>query len=50
MKQVMIYNNTKFSMTDIYEYLSGFTTKLKNMIITHTEKGQYYNTIFITNK
>ena len=44
-KQVMIYNHTEHSMTDIYDYLSGTTTKLRDKIQVHTETGLYYDTI-----
>ena len=46
-KQIMIYNSTKYEMTQIYEYLSGFTTRLKDKIEVETEPGRYYDTMWV---
>jgi len=46
-ESVMIKNNTSFSMNDIYEYLSGYTTRLNNKIKVSTLKGNYYDTIIV---
>jgi len=43
----MIVNRTDFPMSDIYEYLSGITTKLRDKVKTFREAGQYYDTIYI---
>jgi len=48
-KKVMIENQTEFSMNDVYEYLSGVTTKLRDKINVTTVKGTYYDNIYITN-
>ncbi len=48
--KVMIDNSSKFSMTDIYEYLSGFTTKLNGRITVTEIKGNYYNNLIIKDK
>lgn len=43
----MIKNGSSYSMTDIYEYLAGYTTKLKDKISVRTEIGMYYDVVII---
>ena len=44
----MIKNGTKYSFRDIYEYLGGYTTRLKDKICIHSEPGHYYDSIYIS--
>ena len=50
MSKLMINNGTKYEMSDILEYLSGYTTKLGGKIQLNHEAGMYYNTIIVLNK
>ena len=43
----MIYNKTDYPLTDIYEYLAGFTTKLSGKIEVTKANGRYYDMIHI---
>lgn len=48
--KVMIDNDSKFSMSDVLEYLSGYTTKLLDKINVITVEGRYYDNVIIKNK
>lgn len=50
MENVMIKNTTNYLMEDIYSYLSGITTKLRDKIEVYTDKGKYYSTLIIKPK
>lgn len=50
MSKLMINNGTDYDMSDIMEYLSGYTTKLFGKVNVYKEDGIYYNTIVVTNK
>lgn len=50
MKQIMVKNLTTYSMKDIYEYLAGYTSKLRQKIIIKREHGKYYDTLYIKDK
>jgi len=54
---VMIKNSSDYSLTEIYEYLAGYTTKLNGKIEVRTIKGPFkilkgihYDTIIVQNK
>lgn len=45
--KVMIDNQSKFTTEDVMEYLSGTTTKLRDLISVKTFYGTYYDNIVI---
>ena len=50
MNKVMITNNSKFSLSDVYEYMAGYETKLRDKIDIVTEKGRYYDNVYVNTK
>jgi hypothetical protein len=50
MKNVMIKNGSSYPITDIYEFLAGYTTKLKDKISVLIDKGRYYDTLVVNDK
>ena len=50
MSKLMITNGTEYDMSDILEYLAGYTTKLNDKIQLHRESGVYYNTVVVNYK
>jgi hypothetical protein len=46
----MIKNGSGYPMSDVYEYLAGFTAKLMGNITVLTERGRYYDTIVVNKK
>ena len=47
--QKMIKNYSVYPLTEIYEYLAGYTTKLTGKILIKEVVGEYYDTIIILN-
>jgi hypothetical protein len=48
-ESVLIKNATNFKMGDIYEFLAGYTSRLRDKIEVTTLKGNTYDTIIVKN-
>jgi hypothetical protein len=47
MKKVMISNSTDYSWEELFEYLGGYTARLRDKILVTRIPGEYYDTIVV---